>query len=51
MKKTIRIANLIALVNEHNRLSTCTPDVRHGWNAILEVVLHIRPMPTRATAT
>jgi hypothetical protein len=40
MKHTIRIADLIALVNERNRVSVCPPDIRHGWNAILEEVLH-----------
>jgi hypothetical protein len=40
MKKTVRIADLVALVNEHNRVSTCAPDIRNGWNALLEEVLH-----------
>jgi hypothetical protein len=39
-RKTIKIAALVTLVNERNRVSTCQPDIRHGWNAILEEVLH-----------
>jgi hypothetical protein len=39
-RKTIKIADLVALVNRHNRESTCQSDVRHGWNALLEDVLH-----------
>jgi hypothetical protein len=40
MRKTIKITELLALVNERNQLSTCQPDIRKGWNALLEEVLH-----------
>ena len=39
-RKTIKIAALVAQVNEHNRVSTCAADTRAGWNALLEEVLH-----------
>ena len=39
-RKTIKIAELIALVNTRNRISTCAPHMRKGWNMLLEEVLH-----------
>ena len=38
-RKTISIDRLVALVNEHNKVSTCRPEIRTGWNALLEEVL------------
>ena len=40
MKTTVKIAALIAMVNERNRVSTCTPEMRKGWNHLLADVLH-----------
>ena len=37
--KTIKVADLIAIVNRRNRSSTCSPLVRMGWNSLLEEVL------------
>jgi len=37
--KTIKVADLIAIVNRRNRTSTCSPLVRMGWNSLLEEVL------------
>jgi hypothetical protein len=38
-RKTIAIAELVAIVNRRNQHSTCTPDIRKGWNSLLEEVL------------
>lgn len=38
-RKTIHIADLVALVNEKNKVSTFEPEVRKGWNIFLEDVL------------
>ena len=40
MRKTIRLCKLIDQVNRRNRLSTCSPDTRRGWNSLLELCLH-----------
>jgi hypothetical protein len=39
-RSTVSIKGLIEQVNAQNRLSTCAPQVREGWNSILEGVLH-----------
>ena len=39
-KKTISIEALKNKVNEKNKVSTCSPDVRNGWNDLLESTLH-----------
>ena len=39
MRKTIRIKELIAAVNHRNRSSTCSPEIRQGWNDLLTTVL------------
>jgi len=39
MSKTIKIARLIEKVNTRNQRSTCLPEVRQGWNSLLEDVL------------
>ena len=39
-KKTISVKGLIKRTNERNRLSTCAPGARHGWNALLADILH-----------
>lgn len=41
MSKTVKIAALIEDINRRNKLSICLPEVRQGWNAFLEHVLHI----------
>ena len=39
MAKTIKVVDLIEKVNRKNRVSTCSPDVRAGWNDLLATVL------------
>jgi hypothetical protein len=39
-RQTVRISDLVLEVNERNAKSTCPPDVRHGWNAMLESILY-----------
>ncbi len=39
-RKTFDIAELLYTVNSRNTGSTCSPDVRQGWNSLLESVLH-----------
>lgn len=39
-KKTIQITDIVKIVNRRNQLSTCAPSVRHGWNSLLEEILH-----------
>lgn len=39
-RKTLEIRALVETVNRRNRESTCTEDVRRGWNSLLETVLH-----------
>jgi hypothetical protein len=39
-RKTFDIAELLYTVNCRNAGSTCSPDVRQGWNSLLETVLH-----------
>ncbi len=39
-RKTFDIAELLHTVNRRNASSTCSPDVRQGWNSLLEGVLH-----------
>jgi hypothetical protein len=38
-RKTFNVAQLVETVNRRNRHSNCTPDVRQGWNSLLEEVL------------
>jgi hypothetical protein len=33
-RKTLQLRDLVAWVNERNRISTCEPSVREGWNAL-----------------
>ena len=40
MRKTVYIAKMIQEVNRRNVESTCSPEVRRGWNALLEGFLH-----------
>jgi len=40
MKKTIKLIDLINEVNRRNKESTCKPEVREGWNSLLESILH-----------
>lgn len=37
--KTVRIAALIDRVNALNQTSTCPPEIRKGWNNLLEDTL------------
>lgn len=39
-RKTFDVKNLIAIVNERNKNSICSPDVRQGWNDLLDSILH-----------
>lgn len=39
-RKTFDIAELLYTVNSRNTGSTCSADVRQGWNSLLETVLH-----------
>ncbi len=39
-RKTFDIAELLYTVNSRNAGSTCSPEVRQGWNSLLETVLH-----------
>lgn len=39
-KKNIAVQRLIESVNAQNAGSTCSPEVRAGWNSLLENVLH-----------
>ncbi len=39
MAKTIRVADIIRMVNVHNHCSICPPDVRKGRNSLLEEIL------------
>jgi len=39
-RRTCHIAELIEDVNHRNRVSTCAPEVRDGWNALLESIMH-----------
>lgn len=38
-RKTFSIAKLLKTVNDRNAKSTCSPEVRQGWNSILAQVL------------
>lgn len=39
-RKTVKVADLIAKVNHLNRVSTCSPETRQGWNTLLGGMLH-----------
>lgn len=39
-RKTVNLKELIEEVNTRNRCSTCRPDIREGWNTLLESFLH-----------
>jgi hypothetical protein len=39
-KKTFKIEDLVDRVNYLNKESVCSPEVREGWNAILQDILH-----------
>lgn len=38
-RKTFEVSRLVEMVNGRNRQSTCSPDMREGWNSLLESVL------------
>ena len=38
-RKTFSIAKLVHTVNKRNATSTCSPEVRQGWNSLLSDVL------------
>jgi len=38
-RKTLSVETLRSEVNRRNRESTCSPEVRQGWNSILESML------------
>lgn len=39
-RKTVKVRELVELVNRRNRESTCPAHVRQGWNSLLEAILH-----------
>ncbi|MCK9600958.1 MAG: hypothetical protein M0R06_18090 [Sphaerochaeta sp.] len=39
MRKTVTIQTIVDEVNHRNKVSTCNPQVREGWNALLEGIL------------
>lgn len=39
-RKTCPVVDVIKLVNDQNRFSTCHPLIREGWNTLLESILH-----------
>lgn len=39
-RKTFSVQDLKAKVNHNNRYSTCSREIRQGWNHLLETVLH-----------
>jgi hypothetical protein len=38
-RRTVQLRDLVAWVNERNRCSTCDPQVRQGWNALVDSML------------
>lgn len=56
LRKTIKIRDLILEVNRRNRESTCSAEVRRGWNTLLADILcdnnvyagygYVEPRPT-----
>jgi hypothetical protein len=38
-RKTFKLRRLVEMVNRRNRNYTCSPDMREGWNSLLEEVL------------
>ncbi len=39
-RKTVSVVDMLEKVNQMNRESTCAADIRHGWNSLLECMLH-----------
>jgi hypothetical protein len=39
-RKTVDIYELILFVNKRNRESICQPEIRKGWNGLLNDILH-----------
>lgn len=39
MRKTFSIAQMLYDVNQKNQLSTCSAEVRQGWNSIISTIL------------
>ncbi len=39
IKKTFNVQDLVEQINRRNRKSTCVPEVRRGWNCVLEDIL------------
>lgn len=39
-RKTIDVQMLKDIVNRRNKNSTCAPDIREGWNSLLEEALN-----------
>ena len=38
-RKTVKLKEIVDLVNERNKKSTCDPKTRQGWNSLLEQLL------------
>ena len=39
-RKTISVAQLVNETNLRNKVSSCAPEIRQGWNHMLESILH-----------
>jgi hypothetical protein len=39
MSKTVKIAEILQTVNTRNELSTCSREMRQGWNSLVESIL------------
>jgi hypothetical protein len=39
-RKTVKLSDIIDSVNRKNMYSTCSPEIRQGWNAMLADILH-----------
>lgn len=39
-RTTFKIGEFLDWVNERNRTSVCSPEIRKGWNTALEHILH-----------
>lgn len=38
-RKTIEVKKILEMVNHRNRHSTCSPEIREGWNSLMEEIL------------
>lgn len=40
-RKTVNVVEMIEWTNRRNRESTCSAEIRKGWNTALEEILHL----------